>query len=289
MVHIEVINDHEAGELYRLQGNDAFRRQDYDEAIHFYGEAMNYQKNNASIYTNRAAAGLKVDNCLMAEADCTKALGLDPNNPKAFNRRGQARQRLGDIEGAIKDFTEAQKYHSDTSITENLKKCEKILQEKGASLAAERKAEEERKAREKENVNPDQIRAEAKELFKSGDYAGAAEKYTIGIDSGKLSKDDQVTFLNNRGTCFIQMKEERSALADLDAVLDMDFYNAKARLRRGITNENIEKYSKAYDDYKVLMATDPGSSQKASEGIRRLLKHFPELKQRPLMDMPPRE
>lgn len=132
------------------QGNDAFRKQAYDEAIHFYSEAMNvsrnarpclsfhrhergrptqaddspcsepisprmanaakegrqmrcsphktvpnclcplrafprflacdmmvfiapstrdvqYQKNNPSIYTNRAAAGLKVDNCLQAE------------------------------------------------------------------------------------------------------------------------------------------------------------------------------------------------------------------------------
>lgn len=223
-------------------------------------------------------------------------------------------------------------------------------------------------------MNPDKIRAEAKELFRSGDYAGAASKYTVGIDrwdkaivgrtarthtlpslahardrmgsvyasvrpsatarspqrhalssrgcgdtpnrtahdlvhslgglvcvhahapvdcSGRLSQDDQVTFLNNRGTCYIQMvlsytpspnippslrphlpqpiysspnpstlempfhasdhrltrsqKEEKRALADLDAVLAIDFYNAKARLRRGITLENIEKYSKAYD------------------------------------------
>ena len=34
--------DHACGGAFvAWQGNDAFRKQDYDEAIHFYGEAMN--------------------------------------------------------------------------------------------------------------------------------------------------------------------------------------------------------------------------------------------------------
>lgn len=81
----------------------------------------------------------------MGQADCTKALELDPNNPKAFNRRGQARQRLGDLKGAIKDFEQAQKNHPDQSITDNLKRCKQLLKEKGASREEELKAEEERK------------------------------------------------------------------------------------------------------------------------------------------------
>lgn len=289
MVHIEVITDNEAGELYRLQGNDAFRRQAYDEAIHFYSEAMNYQKTNASVYTNRAAASLKVEAYLQAEADCTKALDIDPLNPKAFNRRAQARQALGNLEGAIEDFTMAQKNHPDQSITANLEKCKKTLAEKGESRAAELAEEKRRLEEAKTNIDPDALRAEARTLFQAGDYDGAVEKYSLAIDSGSLSGEDMATFLNNRAACFIQMKHESEAVADLNAVLDMDAYNSKARLRRALLYENMEKYSRAYDDYKALMQVDPSLSRKASEGIRRLLQNFPELRQRPAPVLPARK
>ena len=43
------------------QGNDAFRAGIYDQAIYFYTEALQFEKANATIYTNRAAAYLKTD------------------------------------------------------------------------------------------------------------------------------------------------------------------------------------------------------------------------------------
>jgi Flp pilus assembly protein TadD len=44
-----------------------------------------------------------------AEADCTKALTIDPKNPVVLTARGQAKIRLGQYRDAIADCTEALK------------------------------------------------------------------------------------------------------------------------------------------------------------------------------------
>jgi len=287
MVHIEQITDEAAAELYRLQGNDAFRESQFDEAIYFYSEALQHQKDNPAIYTNRAAAALKTDNCLQAEADCSEALRLDPNNAKAFHRRAQARHRLGDLAGALDDYQRAVALHSDPAITQGLKAVQEALSQREEEHKHEIEVQQEIKKHEADHIDVEKLRQEAKVMFQGGQFENAAHHYGL-ILMAPLSLADRAMYLNNRAACYFQMKSEQEALSDLGEVLQIDPYNTKARMRRAITHENMEKFGPAYDDYKVVMQVDPAGSAKASDAIRRMLSNFPELKQRAPVTLPPR-
>eukprot|EP00300_Choanocystis_sp_HF-7_P017259 c19677_g1_i1.p1 GENE.c19677_g1_i1~~c19677_g1_i1.p1 ORF type:complete len:293 (+),score=89.22 c19677_g1_i1:43-921(+) len=291
MVQIEEITDQEAAEIYRIQGNDAFRSGQYEQAISYYSEAMQYQRDNASLFTNRAAAYLKTDNCLGAEQDCSRAIELDPKNPKAFNRRGQARQALGDLDGAIEDFQIALQLLADSTIEANLKAVLKLRDDIQHEKVHTKEVKQAEVERQREHVDIEATREEAKNLFKDGLFEQAVVKYSAileGHTEHPLTDLERATFLNNRAACFIQMKAEQDAIRDLTAVLEIDPYNNKARLRRALTYENLEQYGRAFDDFRLLLQTEHSSSTTASEAIRRLSQHFPELKQRPIPELPQR-
>ncbi|CAA0825508.1 Outer envelope protein 64- chloroplastic [Striga hermonthica] len=87
-----------------LKGNQAFKDKQWQRAIGFYTEAIKLNSNNATYYSNRAAAYLEMGSFIQAEADCTQAVDLDKKNVKAYLRRGTAREMLGYYKEAIEDF-----------------------------------------------------------------------------------------------------------------------------------------------------------------------------------------
>ncbi|GFZ12295.1 translocon at the outer membrane of chloroplasts 64-III [Actinidia rufa] len=66
-----------SAEVAKEKGNQAFKDKQYQKAISFYTEAIKLSGNNATYYSNRAAAYLELGSFLQAEADCTKAINLD--------------------------------------------------------------------------------------------------------------------------------------------------------------------------------------------------------------------
>lgn len=91
-------------EIAKEKGNQAFKDKQWQKAVGFYTEAIKLSGNNATYYSNRAAAYLEMGSFLQAEADCTKAINLDKKNVKAYLRRGTAREMLGYYKDAIEDF-----------------------------------------------------------------------------------------------------------------------------------------------------------------------------------------
>jgi len=229
---------------------------------------------------------LKVDNCLQAESDCTVAIQLDPQNAKAFHRRGLAREKLGDLNGAAEDFKKALSLMNDDSIAKNLAQIQELIKNRDSEHQNEEERKKTEKGKQKQKIDVEAERNEAKELFQTGQFPLTVEKYSLILQEGDISDENRVLFLNNRAACYIQMKFENEALSDLRQVLDIDPYNVKARLRRALVYENMEKFGLAYDDYKLVIAMDPASAAKASEGVRRLLQNNPELKSRPTPEMP---
>lgn len=75
----------------------------YDEAIRQYGRAIETNPKNATYFSNRAMASLKVMDFAGAEDDCSRALKLELN-AKTLLRRGTARLGLHNFEGSAKDF-----------------------------------------------------------------------------------------------------------------------------------------------------------------------------------------
>ncbi|KAG6334799.1 hypothetical protein ID866_4288 [Astraeus odoratus] len=94
------------GEKEKELGNVAFRRGDYQTAVQHYQAAHSVEPEMPYYQLNIAAAYLKLNNWIGAEAACTKALSQH-RSIKGYFRRAKARRMLGRTEEAIKDLRAA--------------------------------------------------------------------------------------------------------------------------------------------------------------------------------------
>ncbi|KAI6098852.1 TPR-like protein [Pisolithus croceorrhizus] len=130
----------ESAKLAKEKGNEAFKAGDYPTAIGHYTTAILADGDDPTFYLNRAAAYLKLGKNEDAERDSTKVLSLNPNNVKAFFRRGQARRPLGNFDGARQDFNEALRLEpSNISVKNELADLEKASREMQAKPVPRRR------------------------------------------------------------------------------------------------------------------------------------------------------
>lgn len=97
------------GELLKEQGNDLFKKAQFERAIETYGEAIQAcDKSETKIliacYNNRAACYQQLSNFSGTIEDCTQVLELDPKNQKALLRRGLAYEGLERYRLALQDI-----------------------------------------------------------------------------------------------------------------------------------------------------------------------------------------
>eukprot|EP01061_Rhynchopus_euleeides_P019548 TRINITY_DN3212_c0_g2_i1.p1 TRINITY_DN3212_c0_g2~~TRINITY_DN3212_c0_g2_i1.p1 ORF type:complete len:543 (+),score=312.26 TRINITY_DN3212_c0_g2_i1:87-1715(+) len=78
----------EKSEESRLLGNEKFKAQQYKEAIDLYHEAIKRNPKAHAVYSNRAAAYMKMGAYDDAEKDCNTCLKLEPTFVKAVTRLG---------------------------------------------------------------------------------------------------------------------------------------------------------------------------------------------------------
>lgn len=104
-ISAKVVSQETSAEIAKEKGNQAFKEKQWLKAIGFYSEAIKLSNgNNATYFSNRAAAYLELGSFIQAQDDCTKAINLDKKNVKAYLRRGTAREMLGYYKEAIEDF-----------------------------------------------------------------------------------------------------------------------------------------------------------------------------------------
>jgi DnaJ family protein C protein 7 len=100
-----------AFERTKADGNQAFSSGQSEEAIVQYSEALTIDPTNKSVncvfHCNRAAAYMKLKQYQEALKDCDAAIELNQSYVKAYTRRGQCRQNLGDYEGSVRDYQRA--------------------------------------------------------------------------------------------------------------------------------------------------------------------------------------
>lgn len=97
----------EEAETYKNKGNEAFKLENYEEAISLYSKAIDLaEKDSRDLSTylkNRAAAYLKTKSYENVIKDCDEALRIVPEDPKALFRRSQALESLDRFEEAYRD------------------------------------------------------------------------------------------------------------------------------------------------------------------------------------------
>lgn len=86
------------------KGNVQFKASKFEDAVQMYSRAIYLDGNNPIYYSNRAMALMKLGRYDEAEADCTKALEIDPLQVKALLRRGSTKIAMGRMQEGKDDF-----------------------------------------------------------------------------------------------------------------------------------------------------------------------------------------
>ncbi|XP_070703207.1 sperm-associated antigen 1A [Pempheris klunzingeri] len=119
------------------------------------------------------------------------------------------------------------------------------------------------------------LKNEGNHLFKHGQFGDALEKYTQAIDgcaeAGIDSPEDLGILYSNRAACYLKDGNSTDCIQDCTKALELQPYSLKPLLRRAMAYESLERYRKAYVDYKTVLQMDTGV-QAAHDSIHRITK-----------------
>lgn len=88
---------------WKKKGNDCVKANDFSKAARYYTEAIRWYKFDPAFFTNRALCYLKLQKYPECIEDCSIAIHLDETSVKAFYRRMQANEALGNVRDALTD------------------------------------------------------------------------------------------------------------------------------------------------------------------------------------------
>ncbi|XP_028819669.1 sperm-associated antigen 1A [Denticeps clupeoides] len=119
------------------------------------------------------------------------------------------------------------------------------------------------------------LKNEGNRLFKNGQFGDALEKYSQAIagcaEAGVDSPEDLCILHSNRAACFLKDGNSSDCIADCTRALELHPFSLKPLLRRAMAYESLERYRKAYVDYKTVLQVDV-SVQAAHDSIHRITK-----------------
>ncbi|KAE8288404.1 Sperm-associated antigen 1 HSD-3.8 Infertility-related sperm protein Spag-1 [Larimichthys crocea] len=117
------------------------------------------------------------------------------------------------------------------------------------------------------------LKNEGNLLFKNGQFADALEKYSQAIqgctDSGIDSPEDVCILYSNRAACYLKDGNSQDCIQDCTKALELQPFSLKPLLRRAMAYESLERYRKAYVDYKTVLQIDI-SVQAAHDSVNRI-------------------
>ncbi|KAG7474950.1 sperm-associated antigen 1 [Solea senegalensis] len=117
------------------------------------------------------------------------------------------------------------------------------------------------------------LKNEGNLLFKNGQFADALEKYSQAIqgytDSGIDSPQDLCVLYSNRAACSLKNGSSHDCIQDATTALELQPFSLKPLLRRAMAYESLERYRKAYVDYKTVLQIDT-SVQAAHDSVNRI-------------------
>ncbi|XP_026202848.1 sperm-associated antigen 1A isoform X2 [Anabas testudineus] len=119
------------------------------------------------------------------------------------------------------------------------------------------------------------LKNEGNHLFKHGQFSDALEKYTQAIEgcieAGIDSPEDLCILYSNRAACYLKDGNSTDCIQDCTMALELQPYSLKPLLRRAMAYESLERYRKAYVDYKTVLQLDTGV-QAAHDSVHRITK-----------------
>uniref|UniRef100_H3CUS1 Sperm associated antigen 1a n=1 Tax=Tetraodon nigroviridis TaxID=99883 RepID=H3CUS1_TETNG len=120
------------------------------------------------------------------------------------------------------------------------------------------------------------LKNEGNHLFRHGQFGDAMERYSRAIEgfpgaAGIDSPEDLCILYSNRAACHLKEGSSADCIQDCTKALELQPYSLKALLRRAMAYESLERYRKAYVDYKTVLQID-GGVQAAHDSVHRITK-----------------
>nr|XP_058960864.1 tetratricopeptide repeat protein 28-like [Pocillopora verrucosa] len=216
-----------AADAYRNEGNEAFKKGDSINAIHFYTKGIKMNCNEkvlkAKLYNNRAIAHSKLGNHQDSLRDAEAAFELNPTFFKAIVRGATACVELKRFEEAI---TWCDKGLAIDKNDRNLSSLRlQSLREVGARA--------------------DLYRIKGNEAFKKGDFIYAIHFYTEGIKMNCNEKELKVKLYNNRAIAHFKLGNHQDSLRDAEAAIELNPTFLKAIVRGATACVELKRFEEA--------------------------------------------
>ena len=149
MAEEEYLDNKTLAQTLKDEANAAFQSGAIEESINLYSQAIAIDPDNHVLYSNRAAAYMKVDSKSKALKDAERCVELAPTWSKGYSRLGAAQQSLKRYEQAIETYKAGLKLDANnTALWSSLSACQeaydKDKQQRFAEASIERQQEEER-------------------------------------------------------------------------------------------------------------------------------------------------
>ncbi|KAL3934523.1 MAG: hypothetical protein SGBAC_009774 [Bacillariaceae sp.] len=113
-------------EEFKAAGNEALKKGDTSKAIENYTKAINADGANHVYYSNRSAAYLKQGDANNALEDASACIGLNPDFPKGYSRKGAALHALKRYNDSIAAYNDGlAKFPADAGLKKGLADCER--------------------------------------------------------------------------------------------------------------------------------------------------------------------
>lgn len=246
---------------------------DAKTAVKQLTEAIAQNPQDDEIYILRGDARWAVrtwESLDLAVEDYARAISINPKNPIAWRKRGDARREKSDDRGALADYQVALRLAPDDPVT---------LCHRGALLhySFGRPDLAEADFRKALEVNPDCHHAHNNLGYlaaENGDFDTAIALYTKAVESAP----DYAPAYSNRGYAFLQKKQFKRALKDLDKSLELK-EDMSTFIDRGDTKAAMGDFIGAIRDYTSAIEHDEhlagfaGAYAKRGELYKRLGEH----------------
>mmetsp|Transcript_50225 Transcript_50225/g.104826 ORF Transcript_50225/g.104826 Transcript_50225/m.104826 type:complete len:522 (-) Transcript_50225:496-2061(-) len=250
---------HGLSEWYKEKGNTFYKNKEFDHAIEQYTKAFEADQTNVAVLTNRAAVRFEQKNYDECVNDCRLAIETGRSVradfkiiARAYERMGNAFVKAGQLQDAIKAYSDSLVENRSKEVEKKLKDVEKQAKDMAA----------------KAYINPE-IAAQHKEqgnaLVKEGKYVEAKAAYDEAIRRNPADH----TLYSNRALCYMKLMEWPSAKADCDKALDIEPNFVRALERRGNCYVMLKEPTKAMADFKHGLSIEP-TNQGCIIGLERV-------------------
>ncbi|GLU05623.1 hypothetical protein SLE2022_227150 [Rubroshorea leprosula] len=243
-------------------GNVAYKKKDFETAISHYSKAMEFDDEDISYLTNRAAVYLEMGKYEECIKDCDLAVerGRELRSDfkmiaRALTRKGTALVKMAkcskDYELAIETFQKALTEHRNPDTLKKLNDAERAKKD----------------LEQQEYFDPnvaDEEREKGNEYFKQQNYPEAVKHYTEAI---RRNPEDPKAY-SNRAACYTKLGALPEGLKDAEKCIELDPTFSKGYNRKGAVQFFMKEYDKALETYQEGLKHDP-NNQELLDGVRR--------------------